>query len=279
MKTIGFIDYFIDEWHANEYPNFIANYNSKYGEDFAVKYAWAEIDNPNGITTEEWCKKYGAEKCSTIAELCEKADYVIVLAPSNPETHLKYAEEVFKCGCSPYIDKTFAPDYKTAKKIYELSEKYGVKFFSSSALRYADEIKGFDGDADTVLTVGGGASVDEYIIHQIEMVVKCLGVGANEVRYDKKGRQEWMEIRYDNGKSASMMLVDWIPFALVVGKTGERSELINVNSAFFDNLIADIMNFFKTGDISFDKEQTLEVMKIREAVIRAKAEAGKWVKA
>ena len=58
MKTVGFIDYFLHEWHANEYPAMIAAYNEKNGTDYQVKYAWAEIDSPNegARTTDEWCK-------------------------------------------------------------------------------------------------------------------------------------------------------------------------------------------------------------------------------
>ena len=31
MIKIGFIDYFLDEWHANNYPKFIAQ---KFGDEF-----------------------------------------------------------------------------------------------------------------------------------------------------------------------------------------------------------------------------------------------------
>ena len=96
MKTVGFIDYFLNEWHANEYPAMIRDYNQKHGTDYQFKYAWAEIDVPGGVTTKEWCKNYGVEPCATIEELCKKCDCVFVLAPSNPEKHLAYAEEVFK---------------------------------------------------------------------------------------------------------------------------------------------------------------------------------------
>ena len=61
MKTIGFIDYFLDEWHANEYPAMIRAYNERHGTDYQVKYAWAEKDASSGVTTDDWCEKYGAE--------------------------------------------------------------------------------------------------------------------------------------------------------------------------------------------------------------------------
>ena len=277
MKTIGFIDYFLNEWHANEYPAMIRAYNEKNGTDYQVKYAWEETSTLGGMTTEEWCEKYGAQPCASIEEVCEKSDFVVVLAPSNPEKHLAYAKAVFACGKNPYIDKTFAPDYATAKAIFDLANEYGVQFFSSSALRYASELNAYMGTANTVFTTGGGSNFDEYIIHQIEMAVKCLGVGAEQVRYTKNADQEWVEVAYANGKVAKMMFAPCMPFAVTVADEN-GSNYLPIESAFFDGLIADILHFFATGEKSFDGAQTLEVIKIREGAIQAKSKVGVWVK-
>ena len=181
MKKIGFVDYYISEWHANNYPGWIKTACDKLGLDFVLSYAWAERDiSPlDGRSTDEWCNAFGVEKCATVDELCERADFIIVLAPSNPEKHLSYAESVLKYGKPTYIDKTFAPDHATAKKIFELGEKYSAPFFSSSALRYANEIKDVSSTATSVDVKGGGSSPEEYIIHQIEMLVKCIGIGSS----------------------------------------------------------------------------------------------------
>ena len=275
MKTIGFVDYYISEWHANNYPQWIKEESEKLGENFVVKYAWAELDKSlvDGVTTEEWCNKFGVEKCNTIGELCEKADYILVLAPSDLDKHLGYAKEVFKFKKNTYIDKTFAPDYKTAKEIFDLAEKYGVKFFSSSALRYSNELDLLP-ETNNIITHGGGGNLDEYIIHQIEMVVKCLGVGMDKVCYNKVADTEWADVVYTNGKSAKMMFAPCMPFAITVSKNDGKSAYMSINSEFFKGLIADIFNFFQTGETSFDAQETLEIMKIREAVIKAKAEVG-----
>ncbi len=55
MKKIGFIDYYLSEWHANNYPNWIKTANEKLGTDFEVAYAWAELDKSplDGVTTDE----------------------------------------------------------------------------------------------------------------------------------------------------------------------------------------------------------------------------------
>ena len=163
MKTIGFIDYYLSEWHADNYPLWIKEICEKTGKEFCVAYAWAEMDKSpiDGKTTDEWCKEFNVQQCNSIAEVCEKADYVLILAPSNPEKHLQYAKEVFKFGKNTYIDKTFAPDNATAEEIFALAENYGVKFFSSSALRYAEELVGKE-NAKAVMTTGEGSNLEVY---------------------------------------------------------------------------------------------------------------------
>ena len=42
MKTIGFVDYYISEWHANNYPQWIKDVCAESGRNFEVKYVWAE---------------------------------------------------------------------------------------------------------------------------------------------------------------------------------------------------------------------------------------------
>ena len=77
MKTIGFVDFYISEWHAVHYPQWIREACARTGKEFAVKYAWAEQDvSPvDGRTTAQWCEEYGVEQCASIEELCEKSDY------------------------------------------------------------------------------------------------------------------------------------------------------------------------------------------------------------
>ena len=261
MKMIGFVDYYISEWHADNYPEWIKDVAQKLGEDFDVSYVWAELDvSPeSGVTTDEWCKNYGATKCESIAELCEKADYVMILSPSNPEKHLAYAKEVFKYGKNTYVDKTFAPDFNTAEQIFEVAKEYGTKFFSSSALRFADEACYVKPMSDLRIT-GGGRSLEEYIIHQIEMAVKIQGVGASSVEVKTIGDTENIRISYPDFRFSTLEYNDANTFSV----NGNA-----VKSKFFLNLIGDILKFFITGKVPFDTKQTLEVIKIREAILKS----------
>ena len=75
MKTIGYIDYYLDEWHAHHGFETVKAYNEKYGKDFAITAVWAETDKDGGMTTDGFCAKYGVKKCATIAELASQVEY------------------------------------------------------------------------------------------------------------------------------------------------------------------------------------------------------------
>ena len=268
MKKIGFVDYFISEWHANNYPAWIERVCAEKGLDYKVAYAWAELETSplDGISTAEWCEKFGAEKCATIDELCQKSDVIVILAPSNPETHLRYAEAVLKYGKRTYIDKTFAPDAETAEKIFAIAEKYNTPFFSTSALRYATELDAVD-CPDSILVTGGGSNLPEYFIHLGEMVVKKMGA-IKSVKATRNGTQWIICAKTASGKDATMIYGSAMPYNVYMTKDGKESWK-TVKSPFFDGLIADMISFFETGKTSFDTAQTLAVARLRDAVLAA----------
>ncbi len=273
MKKIGFVDYFISEWHANNYPAWIDRISAEMGVAYKVAYAWAELETSpvDGISTAEWCEKFGAEPCATIDELCEKSDVIVILSPSNPETHLRYAEAVLKHGKRTYIDKTFAPDAEVAKEIFALGEKYKTPFFSTSALRYATELDAVDAP-DSLLVTGGGSNLPEYFIHLGEMVVKKMGA-IKSVKATANGSQWIIQAKTASGKDATMIWGASMPYGAYMTKSGKETWK-SLKSPFFDGLIADMLNFFETGTASFDCAETLDVMSLRDAVSKATENPG-----
>lgn len=142
MIKVGFIDYYLDEWHANNYVHMLHDYSN--GEVEAV-YAWAEIDSPEGgLTTDAWCEKYGLTRMMTQEELIEKSDVLLVLAPRDPKKHEELANLALRSGKRCYVDKTFAPDHFAAKRMLDLAEHSGTPCWSSSALRFAEEYQAAD---------------------------------------------------------------------------------------------------------------------------------------
>lgn len=275
MKKIGFIDYYLSEWHANNYPVWIENANKRLGLDYKVCYAYGELEvSPvDGVTGTQWCESHGVEKCSSIDEVCEKSDVLLVLCPSNPETHLEYAKKVLPYGKRTYIDKTFTQNYSEAEEIFKIAKKYNTPFFSTSALRYASELSDFnDLKGKKVFTItGGGSSFEEYSVHQIEMLVKltdskCTDV---EVKRQNGGRTILNTVYFENGDVGNLIYAPSFGF-IVTGQDETSSGLTRIiGGGYFDSLIEDILNFYETGKQSFDIRQTLECMKIREMLLKA----------
>ena len=280
MKKIGFVDYYISEWHADNYPAWFEEANQKLGTDYKVAYAWAEMDiSPvSGESTDEWCTRMGVERCQTLAELCEKSDVIVVLAPSNPEKHLGYAKEVLTYGKRTYIDKTFAPNLETAQQIYQIGRENNTPFFSSSALRYSEELAEVKGAQNIILT-GGGSNLEEYVIHLVEMAVSLLKDPVKKVKVEELGKQCVCHVETRKGAKAAIVYAPPLGYTVTAQIDDEKVVHKNIVSQFFVNLIQDILNFFETGEVSFDTQETLEVMRMRDAILKAVECAGEWIEA
>ena len=278
MKKIGFADYYLSEWHANNYPAWLREAAEKLGVEYRVAYAWAEEDiSPvDGVSTDQWCAKMGVERCASLEELCEKSDVIVILAPSDPEKHLDYAKEVLQFGKRTYIDKTFAPNLAVAKEIFEIGQRYNSPFFSSSALRYSDELAQFRG-AKNILLTGGGRSLEEYGIHLVEMAVALLRDPARKVKVERLGQQRICSIVTESGAKAALLYSPALGYS--ISAEGADGQYVHkaIASPFFENLIADMLLFFEKGRASFDVRQTLEVMRLRDGILKADAMEGSWL--
>ena len=280
MLKIGFVDYYLSEWHADHYPEWIDSVAKQEGIEAKVCYAYGELEiaPTDGKSGKQWCEEKGIEQCASIAEVCEKSDVIVILAPSDPQKHLEYAKAVFPYGKATYVDKTFAPNAAEAKQIIDLGEAYHTPFFSTSALRYATELDAYDAPTVAMMT-GGGRSADEYLIHQIEMVVKKLGVGAVAVKADKLSDTVWSyRVRYDDGRAAQMT---WsrkgLGFFALLGGGEAPSVGASLTSDYFMILMSKILNFFADPVLPFETEQTMECMKIRDAALLAMQTPDAWV--
>ena len=273
MKYIGLIDYFIDEWHSKNYIVWIKELCKEKGYEFEVKYAWSETETFEGkLPTDQWCSQNGIEKCNSIEELCEKSDYVMILAPANPEKHLLYAKTALKFGKRTYIDKTFAPNLEEAKAIFNLGKENSCDFFSTSALRFATELDEFESATDISVT-GGGRSFNEYIINQIEMLVKLMGVGAKEVKVSTAEADRICTVKYENGETATLNYSPANSFTVTAKDVTKP-----ICSDYFKILLDSILNVFTNGKAPFESAQTLEVIAIRDALLKGENTPNEWIK-
>lgn len=276
MIKIGFIDYYLDEWHANNYPAWI---KEAAGDEIEVAYAWGEIDHPRGgLTNKEWAEKFGITLCDTQEELIEKSDVLCVLAPDNPETHERLSEKALKSGKITYIDKTFAPDLETAKRIFALADEYKTPVMTTSALRYALEYEEIN--KETLLSAAsvGGGYPDVYMIHQIEPLVMLFGTNPLRVRNTLTPECPVYTLEFKDGRKASIVCSEaYCSFMMTFNYKEGAPKFVTVKSDFFRNFIKNLIVFYKTGKVLIPHEQTIAVMAIREACIKAKNTPDEWV--
>ena len=283
MIRVGFVDYFLSEWHANNYPTFFKEVSAERGgEEFSVAYAWAEVETSpyDGVTTDEWCEKIGAKRCASIEELCRLSDVIVILSPDNPERHLDYAKAVFPFGKPVYMDKTFAPNGEIAAEIVALAEKCGTPFFSTSALRFATEIADYrakDKGADGMVCYGpNGAEI--YAIHLVEMISVVMKGKPSRVLGLTSGKNGTALIEYEDGRRALYCQnnAPGFGFAVTVEADGENTYL-PIKSEFFRLFIGELLTFFKEGKLPVAPKETLSVMRLLDAVKAALKTPDTWV--
>lgn len=274
MKKIGFIDYYLDEWHANKYPQF---FKKVAGDRMEVAYAYGEIDSPKGMTNKEWGEKNGVEIVDSIEKLIELSDYLIVLAPDNPETHLRLSDLALKSGKPVYIDKTFAPTLEEAKAIFDNADSHNTPCYSSSALFFSNELANARKDGVMKITSFCGGNYDNYLVHQVEQIITLMGWDVNRVMCIGNEVSPSLLIEFSGDRFAEANFYYDQLYSMFVAYDDKTAVKLEIQSSLWDNCIGTMANFFETGVIPVPHEQTLAVIAIIEAALKAKKTPFKWV--
>lgn len=281
MKKIGFIDYFIDEWHANNYPRMIRE--SSFKDRFEVALAWEEIVQPGKKPIDEWCRDQKVVRAATVRQVVKECDCLIVLSPDNAERHEDLAKLPLQSGKPVYIDKPIAPSLRIAKRLFARARKHATPMMSCSALRYGSALEDLLKDpigqkpVRFVATRGGGV-FQIYAIHQVEMLVMTLGTGATRVMQCGNAQAQVMVVDYPDGRRGQITLAPGQGFQLSVAFGDKEGFVIDKMDDFFPRFIEAMLRFFDTGQPLVPEAQTLEIAALVEAGTKALAKPDKWVK-
>lgn len=266
MKKIGFIDNFLSEWHANNYPEMLKNNARAQELGLQVCYAYAktEVSPYDGVTTDEWCEKYGVERINSIEELVDRSDLIVVFSPDNPELHEELSEYALKSGKPVYIDKTFATSKRSAEKMFALAKAYGTPMYSSSALRFANEYKdirlGDTGAKNAVLT--GPFKFEIYAIHIFEMMCTVMKGGAKRMMAVQNGMNRTLAVDYGEGRTAVFNQNETgnAPFSASIEMPDGQTRYATIADGYFENFISALVEFFATGIPQVDSRETIDLM-------------------
>ena len=273
-KRIGFVDYYLENFHDNVYLAAIRDELRDRG--FSVTGCHA-MQEPEGRV---WAEKNDVPYFADVNELDAAVDVYAVLAASNPETHLGLCQLILPFGKPTYVDKTFAPDLATASDIFALADRHHTPIQTTSALRYTNVQSYVNevGRAEVLHMVvwGGGSSFGEYAIHPTELVVSCMGAQAESLMRRGTGDQSQLLVNFSNGRTAVMNVYTNTdtPFAASV-TTVKATKLIEVDtSRLFIDMAAAILDFFERGKPDIDREESLTIRRILDRAESAAATKG-----
>ncbi len=278
MFKIGFIDYYLDEWHANNYPKF---FKECAGDEMEVAYAYGEIASvKSGKTSKEWCEEHGVQLCETIEEIVEKSDGLIILSPDNPERKEDLSKLAMMSGKPCIIDKTFTTGYESGKRLFDLAQKYNTPVYTTSALRYAPDYKQVDNKEVTSINFFGPNDFNNYSIHLLEPLMSIVKTNAKKVMYTLSEGFYMVNIELDDGRPVSISgyMNGRFPFmAAVAGREKEKNFIVKVEQPFWPIYIEAACEFFRTKKPMVDHKESLAIMAIRTAAIEAMKKPGEWV--
>lgn len=284
MKTIGFIDHYLDEWHANMYPAWIRAASKGAWE---VTLAWEETARPGGKSVDAWCAEQNVRKAASLKQVVEECDAIIVLSPDNMERHEALADLPLRSGKPVYIDKTFAPTAAAARRMFAKARKHGTPMCSSSALRFSPDLRTLRKDtigAGPVRLVAARGHNDfrkQYAVHTIEMLVILLGTGARRVMQGGTPATPVLLVDYDDGRRGVVELnVPAFQLFVEYGEAG-KTAAVEITQDFWNSeggFIPSLLRFFETGESPAPEAQTREVIALIEAGTKAMARPHAWVR-
>ena len=207
---------------------------------------------------------------SSIEELINRVD-VVLLETNDGRLHLEQALPVLKAGKKLFIDKPLSATLPGVLSIFEAAKKYKVPVFSSSSLRYFENVG--DIEMGKIGRVTGAdtfspATLEKthsdlfwYGIHGVEMLFTVLGAGCKTVSRVFTDGTEIVVGLWDENRIGTFR-------GLRSGKTdyggivfGEK-DLLTIKPGKdygYRSLLVKIVEFFQTGKPPVTPEETIEI--------------------
>ncbi len=281
----------LDTSHATAFTKFINGNTDEY-KDFQIVAAYpygsktikSSFDRIPGYI--EQVEKMGVEVVSSIAELLDKVDCVL-LETNDGNLHLEQAYEVFKAGKIVFIDKPIGANLPQAIAIFELAKQYNVPVFSSSALRYVPESQKLrNGEQGKVIGANcyspgtlepSHADMAWYGIHSIEGLFTVMGIGCKTVtRISSEGTDVVIGL-WDDGRIGSIRGIR-DGKGMYGGYAFTDQGIVSTGQyQGYEALLREILKFFETRVPPVSELETLEIFTFIEAADASKRAGGKPV--
>lgn len=247
------------------------------------------------------------ELVDSIEALVGRVD-AVMLTSVDGRVHLAQARPVLAARKPLFIDKPLAASLRDAQELARLARESGTPIFSSSSLRYTDDVVAVKADPRVAEVRGaitwGPATLEPhhpdlfwYGIHAVEMLYTFMGPGCERVMrthadgadvvtgYWKDGRIGTVRGSRDSAATYGQVVfgpkdivsTPRAPAASSGGATagaGAGAAAPAVARSSYYGLVSEVMAFFRTGQAPVPIAETLEIMAFMEAADASKAKNG-----
>lgn len=237
----------------------------------------------------EYTKQFedmGIEIVDSIPALLTKVDAVL-LETNDGRPHLEQVRPVIAAGKPVFIDKPIAGSLSDAIKIFEEAKAAGVPVFSASSLRYikfGQEVRdGAIGEitgADTYSPASLEATHPDlfwYGIHGVEALFTVMGPGCSEVVRMSTDDYDVVVGKWADGRIGTFRGIRAGSRGYGGTAFGTKGTKVIGPYAGYAPLVAEIVEFFKTGKAPVSTQETLEIYAFMEAADESKRQGGKPV--
>ncbi|MEM1440723.1 MAG: Gfo/Idh/MocA family oxidoreductase, partial [Verrucomicrobiota bacterium] len=226
---------------------------------------------------------YGVKMYETIEAMLPHVD-VVMIESVDGRPHLRQATPGILAGKPTFIDKPAAASLKDVIAIFDLAEKHGTPVWSSSNLRYhPGVVSAATTDVGEVVSVisHGPASLEPnhldlawYGIHATEALYTVLGSGCLSVTRTHTDGTDVVTGVWEGGKTGTLfgLRKSKTPFGLKV--FGTKKVIEESAGGAYPELMAEMVQFFKTGKPPVSPETTLELFAFMAAADESKKRGG-----
>ena len=244
------------------------------------------FQNKEGLDSRQaYLESIGVKVTENFDEAVADCD-AILIEINDPSLHLEYFEKCAPLGKPIFLDKPFADTLENMQQIIKVAEKYNIRFFTCSSLRFdVDLIAGLAKDINrekvTIWAPVGqppaGSDIIWYGCHAFEMLQATMGRGAESVVGVKDQAGYVFHVSYKDGRRASVELSSGSPYGALIRDSKNNCSLVTVTGKvpFYQMLLEEIVKFLD-GEQPVDLIDSVEVMAMQEAarksIISQKAE-------
>lgn len=278
---IGFVDHHLNNYHANTFIKIIND--GKVGPDIEVVAAYES--DPEGA---DWCEANKVPRAKSAAEVVEKSDAIIVLAPDFVQTHLSLATPALESGKPVYLDKILAESVDDARKILSIAADHKTPIMSTSSLRFSIELQQLlslvgDGPYDGIFSRGFGRWRG-YAVHTIQSALRLLGGKVRRVIDTGQDTNHLITVENDQGRRAFIEIREcenqYQATPWQVGILHHKNyEVITVSKfdEFYVAMLQQVVGFFQSGKSPVPVQEMLDCVIVEACADNSYCNGNRWI--